>query len=115
MTAKTVLFEYLKREGIIQNIEKEQRKIAESQIELGHASDLHIRDSLIGTGTILKEDLNNHYYICSIKSGFLNNVLAYVIIHRNDTQATIVGYAREGLINQRAASKAVDRIQEQLK
>ncbi len=111
----TLLLKELKKKHIISSdMEKESQSVICESVPF-EKTDLHIRDAILGLGTILKEDLENHYYITSVKTGLFNNVLAYAIIQRNeDKTVDIAIYAKEGLIKQNLAGKAMDRIKQVL-
>ena len=79
-------------------------------IKLRKPTDLFIRDAITGLGTIIKEDLENHYYITSVPVGLFGSVFSYAIICRNETEADIVAYAREGLIKQNLAEKTIQKL-----
>lgn len=108
-TVKTLL-NTLKRKHLIDDVNKAQNSVLTEHVTLKMPTDLFIRDAITGLGTILKEDLENHYYITSIRTGTLGNVLSYAIIMRTDNSAEISIYAREGLIKRGLAKKAMDRI-----
>ncbi|QUA52200.1 hypothetical protein [Aristaeella lactis] len=111
----TILLKELKKKHIISDIDKESERVIYETITFNKPGDLHIRDAIFGMGTILKEDLDNHYYITSVKTGLFNNVLAYAIIQRNEEgTADIAVYAKEGIIKQNLARKALERIQKAL-
>ena len=61
-------------------------------------------------GTILKEDLENHYYITTVKMGAFGNIITQAIIMRDGTSAEIAVYAREGLIKQHLAEKTIQKL-----
>lgn len=61
-------------------------------------------------GTILKEDLDHHYYITTVKTGSFGNALAQAIIMRDGASAEIAVYAHEGLIKQHLADKALKKL-----
>jgi len=108
----TVLLKELRKKRIVSgDLEKEEKMIICENVPFEKPTDLHIRDAIMGLGTILKEDLEKHFYITSVKTGLLNNVLAYAIIKRNDNKTVdIAVYAREGIIKQNLAKKAMERI-----
>lgn len=112
----TVLLKELKKKHIVTaNIEEESKSVTTEQIKFEKETDLHIRDAIFGMGTILKENLDEHYYITSIKTGLFNNVLVYAIIRRNeDKTADIAVYAREGIIKQNLAGKAMEKLKKVL-
>ena len=110
-TVSVLLKELRKKRIISGNLEKESESVICESIPFEKPTDLHVRDALFGLGTILKEDLENHFYITNVKTGILNNVLAYAIIQRNeDKTADIAVYAKEGFIKQNLAGKAMEKI-----
>lgn len=145
--AVMLLLKELKKKRIISSdLEKESQSIICESIPF-EKTDLHIRDAILGLGTILKEDLENHYYITSVKTGVFNNVLAYAIIQRNCDKSDnlkeakpshaeadnsidmteskledgiepksvdIAVYAKEGLLKQNLAGKALGKIKQTL-
>lgn len=115
-TTQTVLLKELRKKKIISgDLEKECSATICETIPFDKPGDLHIRDAIITLGTILKEDLDKHYYITSVKTGLFNNVLSYAIIKNNeDATVDIVVYAKEGLIKQNLAGKAMDKIRKAL-
>ena len=110
--AENILLKELKKKRIISaDFEKESQNLLKETVPFNKPSDLHIRDAIVVLGTILKEDLDNHYYITSVKTGMFNNVLAYAIIQRKEDQTVdIVVYAKEGMIKQNLAGKAMEKI-----
>lgn len=113
---QNILLKELRKKKIISgDLEKEAASTVCETISFTKPTDLHVRDAIVLLGTVLKEDLENHYYIISVKTGVFNNVLAYSIIQRKDDGTTdIVVYAKEGLIKQNLAGKALDKIKKAL-
>lgn len=114
MDATTILLKCLKSKRIISDIEAAKNELRTETIKLKSPEDLFIRDAITGLGTILKEDLEKHYYITSVKVGMMGNVLAYAIIQRNGGNAELAVYAHEGLIKQNLAGKAIDKLKKAL-
>lgn len=107
----TVLLKYLKKKHYIDgDIETLKPKVIEDKVGLKNPKDIYIRDKITGMGTILLENLDEHYYITTVKIGLFGNVLASAIIHRNEDIAEIAVYAKEGIIPQHLAEKAMDKI-----
>lgn len=73
-----------------------------------------MRDRLIGLGKILEESFENNYYIVNVPAGVANKNAAVVLILWSDENLTMYAYAREGLINQHTADKAIERVVEKL-
>ncbi|MBR3099899.1 MAG: hypothetical protein IKH18_10120 [Clostridia bacterium] len=114
MDATVIFLKELKRKGIIRDVDKARSELSVEVIPLKVPKDLFIRDAITGLGTIMKEDLENHYYITSVKMGMFSNILTYAIIVRNEETAEITAYAREGLIKQNLAEKTVKKLKEVL-
>ena len=110
MDVVTILLKYLKRKGYINDVERAKNEIETKEVKLRKPTDLFIRDSLMKMGTILKEDLNEHYYIAEIKTGFLGNNHTQTIVLRQDEMGIIAVYAREGIIKQHLADKTVEKL-----
>ena len=115
MEMTTTLLKFLKKKRIIADIEKAKDETLTGEFALKKPADLFIRDAITGMGTILLEDLENHYYITSVKVGFMGNVLAYALIQREDEGAHIVTYAHEGLIPQHLNEKTMEKLKDKLK
>ncbi len=79
-------------------------------IDVEEVSFLKLRDTLLGMGKILEEDFENEVYIINIPSGFASKNRAVVGIQLLNQKMNLVGYAKEGIINQHTASKAIDKI-----
>ncbi len=110
MDSDEILLRCLKKKRIINDIQKAKSEIAKRNVNLKNPKDIFIRDSITGMGTILIEDLENHYYITSVKTGMLGNILTYAIILRKNSMAEIVAYAHEGFIKQNLADKTIEKL-----
>ena len=88
-----------------------ERWTASDRVTVSEASDLHIRSRVIGLGRILEEDLEKHVYVMLVKAG-KNEAL--VVTHTTGMNVDIAACAREGLINQHIAKKAVDHVKSML-
>ncbi len=110
MDATNILLKCLKSKRYINDIETARKDVKTDTIVLKKDADLFIRDAITGIGTILKEDLENHYYITTVKIGVLNNILTQAIIMRNEGKAEIAVYAHEGLIKQHLADKSIHKL-----
>jgi len=114
MDATMILLKQLKAKHVISG--KPEDFVAETstdKVKLRMATDLFIRDAITGLGTILKEDLENHYYVTSVKIGVFGATFTYALIKRNDENdenAEIVVYAHEGLIKQHLAEKTIQKL-----
>ena len=111
-----VLLKFLKKKHYVSgDLEALKNDVVTDTVQLRKPTDLFIRDAITGMGTILLEELDEHYYITTVKVGLMGNVLAQALIHRNDTAAEIAVYAREGLIKQHLAEKALEKLKKALK
>ena len=75
---------------------------------------LKIRDTLLRVGNLLKENLEEDYYIGTITAGIGNKITAYIIIKKNKKNLDVCCYAREGLIKQHTARKAINKFEREL-
>ena len=75
MDAVTTLLKCLKSKHFINDVDKAKSEVTTETITLRKEDDLFIRDAITGMGTILKEDLEHHYYITTIKVGTFGNTL----------------------------------------
>ena len=115
MDATMILLKQLKAKHVISGkLEDSIAETSKDTVKLRMATDLFIRDAITGLGTILKEDLAEHYYVTSVKTGVFGNVLTYAIIKRNEENAEIVVYAHEGLIKQHLADKTIQKLKDVL-
>lgn len=69
-----------------------------------------LRDSLLGLGRILEEDFENKIYVTSIAAGVADRNAAVVAVRLSGDSLDLAGYAREGLIKQHTAEKAIEKI-----
>lgn len=114
MEAITTLLKCLKSKRFINDIEKAKKEVLSEKIKLRKEDDLFIRDAITGLGTILKEDLENHYYITTVKVNAFGNTLTQAIIMRFEADTEIAVYAHEGLIKQHLAEKTIQKLKETL-
>ena len=115
MDVAMILLKQLKAKHIISGkVEDSMADITSETITLKKATDLFIRDAITGLGTILKEDLDNHYYVMTVPVGLFGNVSTYALIQRIEMQAEIVVYAHEGLIKQNLSAKTIEKLKKAL-
>lgn len=74
-----------------------------------------IRDVLLSIGSIIEEDMGGNSYAVEIKAGVTNANVALVLITLDETTLYLSAYAREGLIKQHTAEKAIQKINRVLK
>ena len=110
MDSITILLKCLKSKHYIDDVEKAKNEVSVERINLRKPDDLFIRDAITGIGTILKEDLDNHYYITTVKVGTFGKTLTQAIIQRDDSVAEIAVYAHEGFIKQHLAEKTLEAL-----
>lgn len=114
MNATTLLLKCLKSKRFITDTEKAKSEVQTEKVTLRKENDLFIRDAITGIGTILKEDLDHHYYITTVKVGIFGNALTQAIIARDGSEAEIAVYAHEGLIKQHLADKTIEKLKKLL-
>lgn len=114
MESSKLLLQYLKSKRFINDMEKAKTEVLTERIQLRRENDLFIRDAITGLGTILKEDLEQHYYVTTVKIGAFGNVLTHAIILRDGIHAEIAVHAHEGLIKQRLAEKTIQKLKDVL-
>lgn len=85
------------------------------KVESDYDTIVTIRDDLEKIGKILEENKKENYYLLSAGGGLLNLNPAICIVKLDKGIMNIIGYAKEGLINQSTAKKTVDRIAKLLK
>jgi len=83
-----------------------------------HVTDItleHLRKAIAACGNILEENVEEQFFIAVIHTGHMNATSALVaVVLRRDT-IEFAAYAKEGLIKQRLAQKAINSIKENLK
>lgn len=70
---------------------------------------LNARNAVMETGKVLLEDRDNNIVEGIIYAGIRNMNPAIVVVYTSARMITISAYAKEGLINQHTAKKALDR------
>ena len=113
MDATTTLLKCLKAKRFISDTEKARNDVLTEKITLRKEDDLFIRDAITGLGTVIKEDLEHHYYITTVKAGSFRS-LTQAIILRNGIEAELAVYAHEGLIKQHLAEKTIQKLKKLL-
>ena len=116
MDMDTTMFflKYLKKKRFINDVTKAKKEVMTECVALPNVNDLTIRDAIIGMGTILEEDLENHYYITSVRAGTFGNVLTYAFLQRNDSSVEIIVFAHEGLVKQHLGEKTLRKLKTSL-
>ena len=96
-------------------ITEAKEKFAFEEIDVNNFNILKVRDAIMGLGTILEENLDKKYYITTIKIGSIGAYEAVAIAHLGQNKLSIAAYAKEGLLFQNNARKAVDKIKARIK
>lgn len=71
---------------------------------------VQLGDKLLGQGQILDEDFDNKIYTINIKTGLIGLNIATISIQLRDFGLSFAAYAKEGLIKQNSAQKAINKI-----
>lgn len=91
-----------------------EKGLIERQINVQNMSFVNLRDAIIGVGKILEEDFEISTYVVNISAGAANMNSAVVAIQLSNNCVSMLGYAKEGLINQHTAEKAIDKVIERI-
>lgn len=70
----------------------------------------NLRDCLIGLGTILDEDFDIETYVINVSAGMANKNCAVVVAQLKENELLLLSYAKEGIISQHTAEKAIDKV-----
>jgi hypothetical protein len=92
------------------NVEVKTDKLKEDEIDVTHLSYLQLRDIIWKLGRVVLEQEEQNIYIAAIKAGSAGGNTAYLALKLNKDKLYIVGYAKEGLLNQRTYEKALVRL-----
>ena len=114
MDVTDTLLKCLKSKRVINDVNDARKAVKTDTVNLKTDSDLYIRDAIMGLGTILKENLEEHYYITTVKMGVFGNVLAHAIVLRDEKKANLAVYAKEGFFKQNLAEKGIEKLKERL-
>lgn len=91
-----------------------KNRVVRKTVEVKNMTFKNLRDNIIGVGQILEEDFENGIYVINIKAGIVNMNNAVVAMNLDKNKLRFIGYAKEGLINQHTADKAIKRIIQKL-
>ena len=86
-------------------------ELVETEEIAADVSILKIRDTLLRIGNLLKENLEEEYYIGTITAGIGNKNTAFILIKKNMKMLEVCCYAREGLIKQHTARRAINKFE----
>ena len=92
---------------------KEEQSVSE-EIPIKDVTSEAVKFYLYDIGTLLEEDTENCIYTASINAGFLNFNRAVLAIKYEKNKLIIKAFAREGLINQKTAEKAINKLREKI-
>jgi hypothetical protein len=104
----------MKRTEIISKINEfipvKEKQIVEKAINADNITFTNVRDRLIGLGKILEENFDDTYYVVNVPAGVGNKNAAVVLVKWSEESISLFGYAKEGIINQHTAYKAIERV-----
>lgn len=109
MNNKEKMIEYIK---VYLNIDK--NRIVETKCSVKNMTLSMLRDSLVGLGRILDENITESLYVIEMNAGFVGLNHAVIVVQLDNNTLTFIGGAREGLVNQHTAEKAIDRLVKKL-
>ncbi|WP_027621463.1 hypothetical protein [Acetivibrio clariflavus] len=91
-----------------------EAQIVEKVINVDNITFTNVRDRLIGLGKILEENFDDTYYVVNVPAGVANKNTAVVLVRWSEDNISLFAYAKEGLINQHTADKAIERVIEKI-
>ena len=97
-----------------EHIDFREKDVIEQKIDICDMTLINLRDCLIGLGTILDEDYDLKSYVIKVSAGLANCNTAIVAIQLFENTLWLLGYAKEGLINQHTAEKAMDKVKKRV-
>ena len=74
----------------------------------------HLREAIVVNGDILEENIDEQFYIAVIHTGFMKATSALVVAVLQGEEIHFAAYAKEGLIKQNLAHKAIAFIKDRL-
>ncbi len=95
---------------IYEYIPNDNNELVEAEYEYSNKSFESVKNRIIGIATVLEEDSDNQIYVISISAGIANMNGALVVVQLEHDKLYFVSYAKEGLIKQHTAEKAIKRI-----
>lgn len=85
-------------------------KVIAEIVPCNSISQMKLRDHLIEIGTILEHDEKSETFVATISSGLSDKNLAIVSLMLRNEMLYAVAYAKEGLIYQATAKKALQKV-----
>lgn len=95
-------------------LSKKEGEIFVKIIDIDNFTFLNVRDFLFGLGDILEENFEETYYILRLSSGMFNKNKVIILVKWEVEKILLYGCAREGIIKQHTAEKAVKKLSEKL-
>ena len=95
-------------------LEKVSKQSEYAELQIDGISFLAVRDKLILLGKVLEENEKKKLYTGCINAGVGNSNPCILVVYVNENQVVIDAFAREGLITQHTAKKAVKKLKESL-
>ena len=74
----------------------------------------HVKEAIVANGDILEENPEEQWYISAVYTGCMNAVRAITAVVLQEDVLFFAAYAKEGLIRQHLAQKAIDSIKERI-
>lgn len=74
-----------------------------------------LRDKLMLLGSIMEEDEKKNIYVAVVNAGAKNGNPCIMVANLLEDKVAVYAYAREGLIKQHTAKKAVDKLKKEVK
>lgn len=84
-------------------------------VDISIKDDLSFRSRLLPCGRILEENLEEHFYILLVKISPIGGNEALLVAKREENRVCLAAYAKEGLIHQHLAQKAVEKVENSLR
>lgn len=88
-----------------------EKDVCQQQINRDALTYLQLRDRLLTLGNILEEDIEQNIYVVAIQAGAFHGNTAIIAVQLSEQQLYMMGYAKEGLINQHTCEKAFHQIE----
>ena len=96
-------------------LEKVSKQSEYEELQIDGITFLAVRDKLILLGKVLEENEKKKLYTGCINAGVGNSNPCILVVYVNVNMVVIDAFAREGLINQHTAKKAVKKLKESLR
>lgn len=89
--------------------------LVEKKLSVGEMTFIQLRDRLLGNGKIIEEDFDKQIYVISVLAGAANMNTAVIGVKLVNQELHFAAYAKEGLIKQHTAEKAIEKLLKVLK